>query len=620
MKITNLDEAYTAFKNLNGKVATTAHLNLIRSFFPNWSDEYVVLTKCIKTSQLHGGKVEIELSNTTLELIAKKAIKKKPTQEEADERKRIRKNKKISDSVKASGTTKVPFTNKKQDINAPGNSKLDDYWEKNGIVIYGAIKRVAYQLPLKFAQRATDEKYLMEWFGIKGIQYGRWLNQEDRYNYLAGMAVAMYDLQRITGFPAKQMGLNKTLSFAFGARGTGAGIAHYEPLDKIINLNRYRRTDAQEVKEGKENARRSEAIRLNASISAMAHEYGHAIDYYFGLQVSKTALTRGRETTSDYIQRQNPLQQDMENLMAAILLNKDKNKPSAYYNRLKEYIEDKPKTGDYYLRRNEVFARAFELYVRYQLKVKGYTNKFLTETKYDRKFYLTDNELRSIIPLFDKLLNRMKNSFGVRAQQELEQKQRIPARLSGVVNSDEVLAMKFNTLPFKGRWLAFIGEPNENVVIMVHGSPGCGKSNFSLQFANYLTTFGRTLYVPAEEGMSYTLQTKLAANGVGKSLDLLPERSDKENITTALQSGKYKALIIDSINVLDITSDDIKNWQTLFPKMAICFVVQHTKDGKFLGSKSLEHLADAVILVEGGVAKNQKNRLGGSGEYSIFNS
>lgn len=55
------------------------------------------------------------------------------------------------------------------------------------------------------------------------------------------------------------------LSIAFGARGSGNAMAHYEPLRQVINLTKTK------------------------GAGSLAHEYGHAIDYIIGSKVNKNS-------------------------------------------------------------------------------------------------------------------------------------------------------------------------------------------------------------------------------------------------------------------------------------------------------------------------------------------
>ncbi|HMT36897.1 MAG TPA: hypothetical protein PKC41_13635, partial [Chitinophagaceae bacterium] len=64
--------------------------------------------------------------------------------------------------------------------------------------------------------------------------------------------------------------------------------------------------------------------------------------------------------------------------------------------------------SDYFVRRNEIFARLFEQYISYKLQKINIYNKFLCVTKYDRRIYMKPDELKKVIPLFDLLLQKIR--------------------------------------------------------------------------------------------------------------------------------------------------------------------------------------------------------------------
>ena len=99
-------------------------------------------------------------------------------------------------------------------------------------------------------------------FGFRGGEFGKWVQQgkgeKERQAILNGAYDALMDLADITGIPPKAISLNGTLGIAFGSRGTGWASAHFEPSNLVINLTKTR------------------------GAGALAHEWLHAVDNYFG--------------------------------------------------------------------------------------------------------------------------------------------------------------------------------------------------------------------------------------------------------------------------------------------------------------------------------------------------
>jgi hypothetical protein len=65
--------------------------------------------------------------------------------------------------------------------------------------------------------------------------------------------------------------------------------------------------------------------------------------------------------------------------------------------------------GDYYIRRNEIFARAFESYINLVLSEKGWENKFLQRNNQSRaKVYLSALETANIRNEMETLISCVK--------------------------------------------------------------------------------------------------------------------------------------------------------------------------------------------------------------------
>lgn len=148
---------------------------------------------------------------------------------------------------------------------------------------------------------------------VKALQFGNSVPDSERVYCAEEMKTALEQMQSIFSFDWK------TVGFSFGSRGHMGSIAHYEPDTKMIQTNRHW--------EG-----------------AMAHEMGHAIDYALGAQHDP----KGRPASSAMPR---PL---VEKYRKQIWQN-----PAAKMN------------YQYYTNPVEIFARAFEQYVRELLSLHG---------------------------------------------------------------------------------------------------------------------------------------------------------------------------------------------------------------------------------------------------------
>jgi DNA repair protein RadA/Sms len=171
-------------------------------------------------------------------------------------------------------------------------------------------------------------------------------------------------------------------------------------------------------------------------------------------------------------------------------------------------------------------------------------------------------------------------------------------------------------------------------LVLIGGEPGIGKSTLALQLATLLKN---TIYFSGEESIN---QIKLRASRMkigATDLRLASETNVETIISTAL-AEKINLAIIDSIQT--IYSDEIEGEAGNLSQVRACtvklmeaakknnftFIIigQVTKDGAVAGPKTLEHLVDTVLYLEGDkfhdfrILRAAKNRFGPTDEVGIF--
>ena len=109
---------------------------------------------------------------------------------------------------------------------------------------------------------------LVNEFGFRGVEFGSWEIETERQKTVNMAFEALCYLAENIGMPRKFASLNSRLALAFGARGGGKAIAHYEPLRKVINITRLR------------------------GAGSLAHEFGHALDHWLGDMLSPSSIGR----------------------------------------------------------------------------------------------------------------------------------------------------------------------------------------------------------------------------------------------------------------------------------------------------------------------------------------
>ena len=287
-------------------------------------------------------------------------------------------------------------------------SRMNKWWGGQGFKKIYKEFASNRKLPKYLMEQIEDVRNVEKVFKLRGIQWGNWVTNEDRFNYLAALGISLYHMNQVLQFKDNNLGLDEHLGIAFGARGVRGALAHYESYQNIINLTRYY-DDSKFLSPVPKEKR----FVHTGGAGSFAHEYGHFLDFFFGQRVetynSILWLSDGRNTSGKrivYDAKKFPIRNKMEDILETAYWSKD-GKISNFMKRVKDNAGGK----EYWWRRNEVFARLFEQYMGYALHKKGIVNSFLTNTKYNQRFYMTSKELEEVVPKFEALLAEMRKVF-----------------------------------------------------------------------------------------------------------------------------------------------------------------------------------------------------------------
>ena len=172
-------------------------------------------------------------------------------------------------------------------------------------------------------------------------------------------------------------------------------------------------------------------------------------------------------------------------------------------------------------------------------------------------------------------------------------------------------------------------------LILLGGEPGIGKSTLVLQLVEKIP--GNVLYVSGEESAEQ-IKTRIDRLEIKiKNLGFLGE-TNIETIAATILEQKPKLAIIDSIQTvysLEAPSaagsvNQVRICTTKLLEVAkknnitILIIGHITKFGEVAGPKTLEHLVDAVLYLEGDqyhafrILRGAKNRFGSTAEVGIF--
>ncbi len=173
--------------------------------------------------------------------------------------------------------------------------------------------------------------------------------------------------------------------------------------------------------------------------------------------------------------------------------------------------------------------------------------------------------------------------------------------------------------------------------VLLGGDPGIGKSTFLLQVALHVSREERVLYASGEESAE---QVRLRADRLGSIPEKLYFLSTQrlEAVERALGESSPRLAVVDSLQTLEAEEVDApagsvgqvaRAAQRLSrlakERGAALFLVGHiTKSGVLAGPKTVEHVVDVVLYLQGDRFSSQrllrgaKNRFGPSGEVGVF--
>lgn len=172
-------------------------------------------------------------------------------------------------------------------------------------------------------------------------------------------------------------------------------------------------------------------------------------------------------------------------------------------------------------------------------------------------------------------------------------------------------------------------------LVLLGGDPGIGKSTLALQVVMNLSS-ADVLYVSGEESAA---QIKLRSGRIkiNTALQVLCE-TDLASVLDFIQTAKPKLVVVDSIQTMYSAEASgvaggvaqvtfaVQQIMRLAKTLHITFlIIGHvTKEGYLAGPKTLEHMVDTVLYLEGErfatyrVLRCVKNRFGTTNEVGVF--
>ncbi|HEY0477678.1 MAG TPA: DNA repair protein RadA [Kofleriaceae bacterium] len=173
-------------------------------------------------------------------------------------------------------------------------------------------------------------------------------------------------------------------------------------------------------------------------------------------------------------------------------------------------------------------------------------------------------------------------------------------------------------------------------LVLLGGDPGVGKSTLLVQALAGLASRGPVLYATGEESIAQTAMRARRVGAAPAALSVVAE-TDVERILAHARAHAPAVLAVDSIQtvytpLLDSIPGSLAQVRECASRLMQfakttgipTIVVGHvTKDGAIAGPRTLEHLVDVVLQLEGDggpyrILRAHKNRFGSTQEIGVF--
>lgn len=241
---------------------------------------------------------------------------------------------------------------------------------------------------------------ILECFKLRGGQFGNWTNQNDRQTNMNMLFDAFRDLAVALNISYEDIALKQqsaddspkrtaSLGIAWGARGHSGALAHYEPVENVINLTKMR------------------------GAGSLAHEWGHALDCFIkeslNMTPSPSAEKAQKHLATHCIDKDNPFAE----VIRAMHFRQEEGEdgrliPTEFYKESKKADGSFAKTDNgYWVSNCEMFARAFACYVEDKLREKSIRCDYLTGHA-DYTVYPRGEERKAIGEAIDRMIDDIK--------------------------------------------------------------------------------------------------------------------------------------------------------------------------------------------------------------------
>ncbi|MDY0215389.1 MAG: hypothetical protein RBS19_00395 [Bacteroidales bacterium] len=165
----------------------------------------------------------------------------------------------------------------------------------------------------------------------------------------------------------------------------------------------------------------------------------------------------------------------------------------------------------------------------------------------------------------------------------------------------EILETNVEVYPFTDDYYKIFGEPDIRFSTIIRGEAKSGKSTYAAKFAQYVSQFGKVLYVSAEERLnSKTLQNRLRYCKVESPKVRFIHEKHIDKIEAKIRTGGFRFVIIDSVQHVQMTYDEFEAMRHAFKRRKISW---HLIMQMGVNITKWKHEVDVLVEVKNGWAQ-----------------
>lgn len=189
-----------------------------------------------------------------------------------------------------------------------------------------------------------------------------------------------------------------------------------------------------------------------------------------------------------------------------------------------------------------------------------------------------------------------------------------------MVSAYQLKQKHFERIDLPGQWGVFIGRiTTDPFSWLIYGGKGSGKSTFAIRAMKFFaeTLHWNILFVAHEESTGATLKDKLERENAFLPNIHLTDRMPMDSVLK-----NYNCVVLDSVNSMRMPPEEFNRLRKLGKSVGFGLwgIFQANMDGSTKGGSEYGHDVDIVTQVDQGTARHEKNRYGGEGLFSVFES